>query len=91
MMNQGPPSPTSRSQRWLQSRWSPWQKALLQLRSKNKTQRLREARCWLRKARLVLEIGQDAEPLEEAVADVVEQEAVQGASETVEEAAAAVV
>jgi hypothetical protein len=34
--------------------------------------------------------GQDAEPLEEAVADVVEQEAVQGASETVEEAAAAV-
>jgi hypothetical protein len=34
---------------------------------------------------------QDAEPLEEAVADVVEQEAVQGASETVEEAADAVV
>jgi hypothetical protein len=37
------------------------------------------------------EDGQDAEPLEEAVADVVEQEAVQGASKTVEEAAAAVV
>jgi hypothetical protein len=35
--------------------------------------------------------GQDAEPLEEAVADVVEQETVQGVSETVEKAAAAVV
>jgi hypothetical protein len=35
--------------------------------------------------------GQDAGPLEEAVADVVEQEAVQGASKTMEEAAAAVV
>jgi hypothetical protein len=36
-------------------------------------------------------VGQDSEPLKEALADVVEQEALQGASETVEEATAAVV